>query len=372
MSTDRIRVAVIGGGQNCEHAVSVASAESVTRALDPDRYDVVTLTIAADGRWLSAGAELGNTPAASLAAAVARLGEQDVVVPLVHGRHGEDGTLAALCDLAGVPYVGSGVRAGALAMDKWATKLVAEALGIRTARGVLVTAASAASAASVRWTGPVVVKPVETGSSHGVTLVERADELGPALDAAFGLDDRALIEEFVDGREIDIAVFRAADGGWRVSPPLEIDVDGIFDTSRKYDGTAPFRLPADLTPSEHSELSDAARRLFRALGCAGVARFDFFLTAAGLVLNEVNTAPGMTEQSQVPRMFAAAGLAYADLLDELVSAAVVPAPGRPGHDGLPVASAVDRLPVVGWNRSTRNSMVRSRASAADAGEPSHM
>ncbi|MCW2767188.1 MAG: D-alanine--D-alanine ligase, partial [Nocardioides sp.] len=310
----RIRVAVVGGGQNCEHDVSVASAASVAGALDPSSYDVLLLTIGRDGLWREAtGRPIG------LAGALHVLGRCDVVVPVVHGPRGEDGTLAALCDLAGLPYVGSGVGAGALAMDKWATKLVAGELGIATAPGVLLTRPTSAT---VRWTHPVVVKPVAAGSSQGVSLVRSAGELPGALDAALALDGRVLVEDLVEGREVDIAVLGRPDGSRVVSPALEIVVDGIFDFDTKYGGGADFRLPAELGEVERKGLEDAAVAMYDALGCAGVARIDFFVTGAGPVLNEVNTMPGLTEQSQVPKMFAAAGLPYPDLLDTLVRDAV--------------------------------------------------
>ena len=316
----RVRVVVIGGGQNCEHEVSLATAASVVAALDPDRYDVVALTIGADGRWCD---RLGVPLAGGLAAALAIIVTGDVVFPAVHGPHGEDGTLAALCELAQVPYVGSGVRAGALAMDKWATKLVAERLGVRTASGVLVTSATLSSAESART--PAVVKPVQGGSSHGVSRVDRPDQLAEALRVALELDDRVLVEEMVCGREIDIAVVELADGSRLVGPPLEIVVGAgsVFDTQQKYDGSADFRLPACVSPLEHARLREAATALFEALGCAGVARFDFFLTDGGLVLNEVNTMPGLTEQSQVPKMFASVGLPYDALLDTLLESALI-------------------------------------------------
>ncbi|MDN4173589.1 D-alanine--D-alanine ligase [Nocardioides sp. SOB77] len=308
------RVAVIGGGRSCEHDVSLASAASVADALDPAAYDVVRLSIDRDGSWLDdRGTRL------DLADAVAVLAGCDVVLPVVHGPHGEDGTLAALCELAGRPYVGSGVGAGAVAMDKWVTKLVAEAIGIATAPGRLVTAATAPGLA---WTGPVVVKPVAAGSSHGVTLVRAPEELAAALDAALALDDRVLVEEVVVGREVDVAVLRRADGSLVASPALEIVVDGLFDLDAKYGGGADLRVPAALDEVDAKALESAALATYAALGCDGVARVDFFLTDAGLVLNEVNTVPGMTEHSQVPRMFAAAGLPYAALLDELVRGAL--------------------------------------------------
>jgi len=301
----RIRVAVIGGGQNSEHEVSLASAAAVADALDPAAYDVVRLTIDPAGDWLPDG----------FAGAVQVLAGCDVALPVLHGPRGEDGTLAALCELARVPYVGSGVAAGALAMDKWATKLVARGLGIGVAADVLLTPDSAHAYA---YDHPVVVKPVAAGSSHGVTMVRAAGDLPAALAAAFALDDRVLVEDVVAGREVDVAVLGRPDGSRVVAPALEIVVDGIFDTAAKYDGSAEFRIPADLGDAERAGLEAAAVEVYDALGCAGVARVDFFLTASGPVLNEVNTMPGFTAQSQVPKMFAAAGTSYAALLDVLV------------------------------------------------------
>jgi D-alanine-D-alanine ligase len=310
----RMRVAVIGGGQSCEHEVSLASASSVGSALDPSRRDIVALTIERDGGWTDAAGQ-----SLTLAQAILALQECDVVFPAVHGPRGEDGSLAALLEFAGVPYVGSGVRPGAVAMDKWATKLVAEAVGVRTAHGELVRR----GAPQLTAVGmPVVVKPVAAGSSFGVTRVDDEAELAAAVDRALELDDRALIEPFMTGREVDIAVLKRADGSLLVSAPLEIAVDGLFDTDRKYDGSADLRVPARITAGELAELERQAVAVFEALGCDGVARVDFFLTETGLVLNEVNTMPGMTAASQVPRMFAAVGLDYAGLLDELLASAL--------------------------------------------------
>lgn len=303
------RVAVVGGGRSAEHDVSLASAAAVADALSA-RHSVVRLTIDRDGAWRDqAGRRLG------LSGAVELLRTCQVVVPMLHGKHGEDGTLAALCDLAGVAYVGSPLRAGALAMDKWVTKLVAEAVGVATAPGQLLTRAGAGEYA---WRGPVVVKPVAAGSSQGVSLVETADRLPAALAEAFSYDDRVLVEEVVYGREIDIAVL-GRPAGRVVAPALEIVADGIFDSRTKYDGSARFVVPAALDDAARKELEQAAVAMYDALGCAGVARIDFFWTERGPVLNEVNTAPGFTEQSQVPKMFAAAGMSYADLLDMLVT-----------------------------------------------------
>ena len=316
----KARVAVIGGGNNCEHEVSLASAAAVAAALEQARYQVVRLTIGAGRTWHHGGAHLPG-----LADAVRILCGCDAVVPVVHGPHGEDGTLAALCDLAGIPCVGSGLRAGALGMDKHITKLIAADCGIATAPGVLLTAATAAG---YRWTRPVVVKPVAAGSSRGVTLVGEPAQLPGALAAALALDDRVLAEDVITGREIDLAVLGRPDGTRMVAPALEIAGGGIFGYQDKYGGQADLRVPATLSDADRATLETAAVTMFGALGCAGVARIDFFLTTDGPLLNEVNTMPGFTEHSQVPRMFAAAGLPYPDLLDLLISDAL-PAPGVP-------------------------------------------
>jgi D-alanine-D-alanine ligase len=299
----RIRVAVVGGGANGEHDVSLASAAAVADALNPATYQVTRLTIGRDGTWP------GGLPRA-----VATLQGCDVALPVVHGPRGEDGTLAALLDLAGVRYAGSGVRPGALAMDKWVTKLIAADLGIRTAPGRLLTARTARGYA---WSGPVVVKPVANGSSLGVTLVRAPAGLPGALAEALRHDDRILVEQVVDGREVDVAVLDGP-GGRIVSPPLEIAAAGFFDYAAKYGGGADFRVPAPIDPAAGKALRDAATAMYDALGCRGVARIDFFVTGDGPVLNEVNTMPGLTGHSQVPRMFAAAGMPYPDLLDRLI------------------------------------------------------
>ncbi len=318
------RVVVIGGGESAEHDVSLATAAAVAEALRGGGFDVVELTIDRDGTWRRGAEALGAPGTGSLAAALGVIGA-DVVFPALHGPSGEDGTIAALCALAHTPMVGSGLRAGALGIDKWATKLVAEAVGIRTAPGRLV---AAADIADVDFRASAVVKPVSAGSSFGVALARDASELRDALRCAARFDDRILVEDVVEGREIDVAVLREADGRRWASPPLEIHADGLFDTRSKYDGSARFSVPADLGDTDRAALTGAALRMFDALGCAGVARIDFFLTERGPVLNEVNTMPGMTAESQVPRMFAAAGLRYEQLVARLVDAAAVPGLGR--------------------------------------------
>lgn len=312
------KVLVIGGGQNAEHEVSLASAAAVAAALRMGDHEVTTATIDRDGIWRVDGLPTGESAAESLALALPLLARTDVVFPAVHGALGEDGALAALCALAGVRVVGSGLRAGAIGMDKWTTKLVADAVGLETARGRLV---SADDIGDVEFEREVVVKPVSAGSSHGVSLVTEEGELLAALREAARFDRRILVEEVVRGREIDVAVLREKGGIRWAAPPLEIHATGLFDTATKYDGSARFTVPAQLDAAEVAALKRAAIAVFDALGCDGVARMDFFLTERGPVLNEVNTMPGLTAASQVPRMFAAVGVTYVDLVARLVRAA---------------------------------------------------
>ncbi|MBN9610134.1 MAG: hypothetical protein BGO26_02425 [Actinobacteria bacterium 69-20] len=316
-----LTVAVIGGGQSPEHDVSLASAAAIGQALAEAGHRVIPMTIARDATWRFSGETVSPW------AAIDELRRCDLVFPALHGRRGEDGSIAAFCRIAGVPFVGSGVAAGAAGMDKWLTKLVAESVGIRTARSVLLhrndqgdVGGTVPGPRSVALPGPglpVVVKPASAGSSYGVSLVRRPDELAPAMSRAFAFDRRVLVEEYVVGREIDIAVLGMRDGSRDTAPALEIlpTEAGVFDLATKYDGTARFVVPAPLGEAQRASLRSAAIALFDALGCSGVVRVDFFLTSHGLVLNEVNTMPGFTEHSQVPRMFAAAGISYRDLVD---------------------------------------------------------
>lgn len=337
VTTDREspRVAVIGGGANGEHEVSLASAAAVARAMRELGAEAVALTVDREGGWHLEG-EGALTPGQ----AVAVLTDCAVAFPVLHGVDGEDGAVAGLLVMTGVPFVGSPVRAGALAADKWATKLVAEAVGVATAPGVLVRAGDGVCRGGGHGGGhgphgitlapPLVVKPTSAGSSDGVSVVADLAELPAAVAHARTAGELVLVESFVEGREVDIALFRDAGGVLRAGSTLEIGVDpnGVFDRDSKYDGSAEFTLPARLTLAEHTAVERAARLLYDALGCDGVARFDFFVTDAGVVLNEVNTSPGFTERSQVPRMFEAVGLGYVELVGALVDAALA---GVPAH-----------------------------------------
>ncbi|WP_150307474.1 D-alanine--D-alanine ligase family protein [Planctomonas psychrotolerans] len=316
----RYHVAVIGGGRSSEHDVSVASALGVATALRERGHRVTELTIGRTGEWCQGGRAIEAGTAVQL------LTGCDVAFPVLHGVHGEDGTVAGLLDMIGVPAVGSPVRPGALAMDKAVTKLLARHIGVAVADGVTVTSVDAATAlANIAF--PVVVKPSSGGSSHGVSIANGTDDLAPAVELALTFDREAVVEAFVSGREIDIAVYRDARGVLRAGAALEISVahGEVFDAESKYDGSARFVVPAPLSSPERQRITEHAHRLYDTFGCRGVARFDFFLTNDGPVLNEINTSPGMTEQSQVPRMYGALGMSYDELVDELVAAACEPA-----------------------------------------------
>ncbi|MDQ0642319.1 D-alanine--D-alanine ligase family protein [Microbacterium murale] len=310
-----IRIAVVGGGSNDEHAVSRASAASVVRAIRELNHTAVPLSIGEDGSWQD---EHGTVLPAYRA--VETLTGCDIAFPVLHGVGGEDGAIAGLLELCGVPYAGSPVRAGALGMDKHATKLIAESLGIATAKARV--ARPGIDAAVMGLQPPFVVKPAAGGSSNGVFVVADPNGVAQAVSRARVFGDTVLIEEYVAGREVDIAVFRDRHGVLRFGAALEIGVTpgSVFGAAEKYDGSAKFTVPAPISDADETAIRHAAVLMYEGLGCAGVARFDFFLTDRGPVLNEVNTAPGMTERSQVPLMYAATGLDYAGFIAELLHA----------------------------------------------------
>lgn len=310
------RIAIIGGGKNAEHEVSLASAAALTRAVHSLGAIAVPLTITRSGGWSETSGS-----ALSAAQAVSILGSCDLALPMVHGVGGEDGAIAGFLEMIGVRFVGYPVRAGAVGMDKGLTKLLARELGITTAPAIRVETTQ--DALALNFDRPLVVKPTSGGSSNGLALARSATELLAAIAAIEDTGDTALVERFIPGREVDIAVFRDRHGELRVGAALEITkaAGALFDRDQKYDGTAQFTVPAALSTAEEAELFAHSRSLYTALGCSGVVRCDFVLTATGPILNEVNTTPGFTEFSQVPLMFAAQGLSYTDVVAELIAAA---------------------------------------------------
>ncbi len=362
MSSPRIRVAVIFGGRSSEHAISCVSAGSVMRALDPARYDVVPIGLTPDGRWVLESVDperlrindgelpqvfddgssvvLAGDPtrteiAVQAAGDVPRsLAAVDVVFPVLHGPYGEDGTIQGLLEMAGVPYIGSGVLASAAAMDKGAMKAMFAVAGLNQAPYVVVTdrqwrTDQQGSMERIEALGfPMFVKPARAGSSVGITKVKDASTLVNAIEEARKHDPKIVVEAGVaDAREIECGVLVDADGAPRASICAEIIVHGnheFYDFEAKYlDDAAELVVPASLTADELRDVQELSVRAFEALGCEGLARCDFFLTSDGRwLINEVNTMPGFTSISMYPRVWAESGIEYPALVDALVQDAL--------------------------------------------------
>lgn len=363
----RRRVGVIFGGRSGEHEVSLASAYSVMTALDPERFEVVPIGIAKDGRWLlgadawptlrqaarlalGPGEEDGQVPRGVLDLADARrddlvpcdggrietttggwLRQLDVVFPVLHGTYGEDGTVQGLLELAGVPYVGAGVAGSAVAMDKILCKQILAAAGIPQCRYLAVLRREWETrpeevAARVDALGyPCFVKPANLGSSVGITKVHHPGELADALDEAARYDRRLIVEEGLQNvREIEISVLGNDDPIASV-PGEVIPCREFYDYEAKYlAGESQILIPADLPPEVAQRIAELAVAAFRALDLAGMARIDFFVGRDdyAVYLNEPNTIPGFTPISMYPKMWEASGLPYRELLTRLVDLAI--------------------------------------------------
>jgi D-alanine-D-alanine ligase len=357
MPDRRTRVAVVFGGRSPEHAISCVSAGSVLSALDRERYEVIPVGITPKGAWVLttgdpqalrlAGRTLphvdsgtavvlpGDPTAGGLVVVEpgegARLLETvDVVFPVLHGAYGEDGTIQGLLEMAGVPYVGSGVLGSAVAMDKEFTKKLLAAEGLPVGRYAVVRpgAESLPVEERQRLGLPVFVKPARAGSSIGITKVTDWSAVDAAIAAARTIDAKVLVEAAVPGREIECGVLEGEFGGPpEASVPAEIRLVGErdwYDFDAKYlDDECEFDVPARLPDEITRQVRDLACRAFTALDCAGLARVDFFLEPSGrLLLNEVNTMPGFTPISMFPRAWAASGLDYPGLVDRLVQTAL--------------------------------------------------
>ncbi len=326
----RIRVAVLLGGRSSEHEISLASARSVLEALDPERYDCVTVEIGRDGRWeLGTGNDHGARSAAETlpvptANVPAALGEVDVVFPVLHGPFGEDGTVQGLLELAGVPYVGAGVLGSALAMDKDLFKAVMRDRGIPVTRNITIRQGEKPQNP---FGFPVFVKPARLGSSVGISKVRSEEELAPAVELAFRHDEKVLVEEFVDGIEVECGVLGNDEP--LASLPGEIVSHGFagedwYDYSAKYDeGGMDLIVPPRLDQETIERVQELAVRAFVAGECEGMARVDFFVRPDGEVLvNELNTIPGFTATSVYAKLFEDSGVAYSELVDRLVQLAL--------------------------------------------------
>jgi D-alanine-D-alanine ligase len=319
----KLRVAVLAGGRSSEHEISLASARSVLESLDPERYDVVTVAIGRDGRWeLGSGdgsvAETLPVPAAN---APATLGAVDVVLPILHGPFGEDGTVQGLLELAGLAYVGAGVAASALCMDKDLFKKVLRDSGIAVARHVAVRSGDEVENP---FGYPCFVKPARLGSSVGISKVHDAGELEPAVRLAFRHDEKVLIEEFLDGIEIEVGVLGNREPV--ASLPGQIVPLGHewYDFASKYEeGGMELVIPPDLPDEVIERVQRTAVEAFRVTECEGMARADcFVLDGERVVVNELNTIPGFTSTSVYAKLFEASGLPYDELLQRLIDLAL--------------------------------------------------
>ena len=328
------RLIVLFGGQSAEHDVSCVTAKHVLDAARRDRYQIVPIGISRDGNWSLAAhspdlesLDPTGEPVDPFALLREVATEGGVVLPLLHGPMGEDGTIQGMCELAGVAYAGSGVLGSALAMDKIAAKNALTAAGVPQAAWFgfnrdEITDATAGNL--IRELGsPIFVKPANMGSSVGVSRATTVDEVKAALELAASYDEWIVVEEEIKGREIEISVL--GNRSPRTSLPGEIVAGADFYTyeDKYHDGVAKLLIPAPLDDSEIEEMQALAVQAYRALRVEGLARADFFYEPAGRgwLVNELNTMPGFTPISMYPKMWEASGLAYADLIDELIDLA---------------------------------------------------
>lgn len=332
-------VLIFFGGCSSEYSVSLSSASGVLLNLDRNRYNPVTVGITREGKWYYyTGStekiledtwqnEEDCTPAALSPSRgdcclllLRETGTEripvDIALPVLHGKNGEDGTLQGLLELAGIPLAGCGVLASALCMDKDRAHKLADLAGIRVPRALVLEDQTQQAEDFARELGyPLYVKPVRAGSSYGVTKVNTPNELNPALSLALQYDTLVILEENVEGFEVGCAVLGSSD--LIVGEVDEIELSGgFFDFTEKYTlKTSAIHVPARISPEKSAEIKEAAKRIYRALGCSGFARVDLFLTPTGeIVFNEVNTIPGFTAHSRYPGMMKAAGYSFTEIL----------------------------------------------------------
>lgn len=340
---DGLKVGIVFGGSSEEHPISVKSAREVATNLDPGKYEPFYIGITTTGAWKlcdgpGADWESGRcrpavlSPDRSVHGLLVLDGDRyemvrlDVVFPVLHGTLGEDGAMQGLLELSGIPYVGCDIQSSALCMDKSLAYVVARDAGIATPSYRVVEADEPVD--PDRLTYPVFVKPARSGSSFGVSKVSRRDELPAAVEAARRYDSKILIEDAVVGCEVGCAIL--GEGAGLIAGEVDRVAlsHGFFRIHQESDPetgseNATFVVPADLSVEARSRVREAATTVYRALGCRGLARVDMFLTEDGTVLlNEVNTLPGMTSYSRYPRMMAAAGLSLAEIIDRSISAAL--------------------------------------------------
>jgi D-alanine-D-alanine ligase len=344
-----LRVGVLFGGRSGEHEVSLVSAASVIRGLDPDKYEAIPIGITKDGHWLMGEGAVKMLPevlkggrrvmltADPTEAALVPLdrgaGAQrfDVIFPVMHGTFGEDGTIQGLLELSGIPFVGAGVLGSAIGMDKDVSKRLCQEAGIPVVPCITVHRSrwekepdAVRAEIEAKFSYPVFVKPATLGSSVGMTKAHKREELGPALDFACQYGMKILVEKAVVAREIEVSVLGNHDP--QASIPGEIVPHREFyDYAAKYleEGTK-LLIPADLKPAQAKRIQSLAVDAFQTLELSGMARVDFFLEKKGnkLYLNEVNTIPGFTSISMYPKLWEASGISFRDLIDRLITLAL--------------------------------------------------
>jgi D-alanine-D-alanine ligase len=309
----KLRVAVVYGGRTGEHEVSLNSAESIIRAMDPAKYEIQRILISKEGRWQPCpiSPEPGGNP------------DIDVVFPVLHGTFGEDGTVQGLLELADLPFVGAGVLASSVSMDKEIMKRLCAASGLPVV-DYLVVARNSQVACPLPFPFPVFVKPANLGSSVGISKVKSCTELEQAIQFAAEFDRKIIIERGIAGREFECSVLGNEEP--RASVPCEIlPSRDFYDYEDKYLlNQAQTVVPADLTPQQTREIQNLAVACYEAVDCEGMARVDFLLESATgkFFINEINTIPGFTSISMYPKMWEASGLPYPKLIDRLIELAM--------------------------------------------------
>lgn len=346
MATKRLRIGVLFGGRSAEHEVSLLSAANVMHALDPAKYDAVPIFVTRAGEWLlssfrdgalatpSGGTEIclvpgghGRMLAIPAGGPPHELPGIDILFPVLHGLHGEDGAAQGLAEVAQVPLAGCGILGSAAALDKDIAKRLLQAAGVPVARSVTIDAGSipALTVLEDQLGLPLFIKPARQGSSVGVAKVNASQEYDRALEEAFLHDSKLLAEEFVRGREIEFSVLEDPEGELFVSRPGEIvpaENHGFYNYNAKYidENGAALIVPAELPPEVEEAMRAMAAKAFRALGCDGMARVDFFLMPdMQFLVNELNTIPGFTNISMYAKAMAASGVSYPEVIDRLVT-----------------------------------------------------
>ena len=334
------RIAIICGGKSSEHEISCVSANGVLNAIDRNKFEPVLIGITKSGKWLLlpddsnfsiVNGALPTVPESGIEVSITSLGlvaggkqlAIDVAFPVLHGPYGEDGTIQGLFEMIGIKYVGSGVLASAVSMDKSYAKPIFASAGLSVAAGIVVTSKNFELPSSLTF--PLFVKPARSGSSRGTTKVKQKSDLASAVEHALSFDTKVIIEQAVAGKEIECAVLQA-DGKITASEVGQISISSKFefyDFQAKYlDNSMELIVPADLPAGVQSKIQQAAITAFNAAGCEGLARVDFFYSTQGeIIINEINTMPGFTPTSVYPKLIEKNGINYQELISKLITTA---------------------------------------------------